>query len=48
MSRCACCKKEVSELFRFTFEDDGEEAFVCEDCLREIEGEFYKEEEEGP
>ena len=46
MENCMFCKKEVPELFRFVFEDDGEEAFVCNKCLIEIEGEFYKPEKE--
>ena len=44
MGTCAWCKKVVNELVKFVFisEDEGY-AFVCDECLREDEGEFYKE-----
>ena len=42
MPKCDWCKKATQDLFKFTFEDDGEEAYVCEECLEDTEGEFYK------
>lgn len=47
VNRCAWCKKEAPEVFRFVFEDDGEEAFVCGECLDKAEREFYKNENIG-
>lgn len=41
--KCSWCKKEVPEVFRFVFEEDGEETFMCGECLNEIENEFYKD-----
>jgi len=42
MPKCDWCKKATQDLFKFTFEDDGEEAYVCEERLEDIEREFYK------
>jgi len=46
MTKCDWCEKVTEDLFKFTFEDDGEEAYVCEECLEDIEDEFYKREED--
>jgi len=35
-------KFKIIALNEFTFEDDGEEAYVCEERLEDIEREFYK------
>lgn len=45
MEKCSWCKHEAAEVFRFVFEDDGKEILMCEECLVEIENEFYKEQE---
>ena len=45
MSKCDWCTKVTEDSFRFAFEDDGKEVYVCEECLKEIERDFYEEDE---
>ena len=43
MSRCDWCEEEVEERHLFRHKRDGEIEYICEECLEEVEKEFYKD-----